>query len=103
MNKNCHLLRHIKKCQIEVFKCGKYRNKKTLFELLDTIGIYVAEDDRYDVLFSTYDFEALQVPIDEELHGRTLHYKHEPATVSVCSSVPGHTDPVHITSKGDSQ
>ena len=106
MNQNCHLLRHIKKCQSEVeeiFKGGKYRNKKTLFELLDTIGIYVPEDDRYDVLFSTYDFEALQIPIEEELHGRTLHYKHEPATVSVCSSVPGHTDPIHITSTGDSQ
>ena len=50
-----------------------------------------------------YDSEALQVPIEEELQGRTLHFKHVPATVSICSNVPGHTDPLHLRSNGDAQ
>ena len=45
-----------------------------------------------------YDFEALQVPIKEELQGRTLHFKHVPATVSICSNIPGHTQPLHLRS-----
>ena len=50
-----------------------------------------------------YDFESFQVPIEEELQARTLHFNHVPATVSMCSNVPGHTDPVHICSHGEPQ
>ena len=82
---------------------GKYRNKKTVFELLDTIDKNVPECDRYDPYLAVYVFEALQVPIEEELQGRTLLFKHVPATVSICSNVPGHTDPVHIRSHGEPQ
>ena len=66
-------------------------------------GIHVPECDRYDPYFVVYDFEALYVPIEEELQGRTLHFKHVPATVSICSNVPGHTNPVHIRSHGEPQ
>ena len=106
LNQSCHLLRHAKKCRSEVeevYKGGKYRIKKTVFELLDALGINVPENDRFDPYFVVYDFEALQVPIDEVLQGRNLHFKHVPATVSICSNVPGHTYPVHIRSNGDSQ
>ena len=106
LTKSNNLLRHVKKCQSEVeevFKGGKYRVKKTVFELLDTIGITVPENDRFNPYFAVYDFEALQVVIDEELQGRDLHFKHVPATVSICSNVPGHTLPVYIRSNGDSQ
>ena len=44
-----------------------------------------------------YDFEALQVPIDEELQGRTLHFKHAPATLTISSNLHGHTDPIFCT------
>ena len=50
-----------------------------------------------------YDFEALQIPIDETSQGCTLHFRHEPATVSICSNVPGYTQPDHIASTGDGQ
>ena len=106
MNQACNLQRRIKKCKTEVedvFLGGKYCNKKTVFELLDTIDIHVPECDRYDPYFAVYDFETLQVPIEEELQGRTLHFKHVPATVSICSNVPGHTDPVHVRSHGEPQ
>ena len=80
VSQSTHLHLHIKKCQfeVEVFKGGKYRNKKAVFEHLDSIGIYVPEDDRYNPFFAVYDFEALQVPINEELRGRRLKYEHYP-------------------------
>ena len=70
---------------------GKYRNKKPVFELLDDIDINVPEEDRYDKYFGCYDFKALQVPIEDELLGRVLHFDHVPATVSICSNIPGRT------------
>ena len=106
LNQSCNLQRHVKNCQTEVeevFKGGKYRNRKTIFELLDTIDIHIPDDDCFDPYFVVYDFEALQVPIEEELQGRTLHFKHVPATVSICSNVPGHTQPLHLRSYDNSQ
>ena len=102
------LTRHMKTCQIEiedVYVGGKYRAKKTVFEMLSDIGIIVPADDRFDEFFTTFDFEALQCKFDEDKaeRGRTFHYKHVPATVSICSSVPEHTEPVHIRSDGDPQ
>ena len=90
VSQSTHLHRHINKCQLEVeevFKGGKYRTKKTVFEHLDSIGIYIPEDDRYDPYFAVYGFEALQVPINEELRGRRLKYEHVPATLSICTNV----------------
>ena len=106
ISKSCNLQRHVKECQTEVeevFTGGKYRNKKTVFELLDTLNIHVPDADRFDPYFAVYDFEALQVPIDDELQGRTLHYKHVPATVSICTNIPGHTNALHLRSTGDPQ
>ena len=37
------------------------------------------------------------------MQGRTLHFRHEPFTVSICSNVPGYTEPDHFTSTGDVQ
>ena len=67
------------------------------------MSIHVPDTDRFDPYFAVYDFEALQVPIDEELQGRTLHYKHVPATVSICSNIPGHYDAFHLRSNGNPQ
>ena len=38
---------------------------------------------------------------DETSQGRTLHFRHEAATVSICSNVPGYTNPDHFASTGD--
>ena len=42
-------------------------------------------------------------PSKKKAQGGTLHYEHVPATVSICSNVPGHTDPVHLHSNSDPQ
>ena len=59
---------------------GKYRNKKNVFELLDDIDINIPEEDRYHNYFGSYDFEALQVPIEGELLGRVFLFDRVPAT-----------------------
>ena len=44
LRQSCNLKSHVKKCRSEVeevFKGGKYRNKKTVFELLDTLDINI--------------------------------------------------------------
>ena len=107
LNRACNLKAHAKLCSVEseeIYIGGKYGNKKNMFEQLDSIGIDVAEDDRYDNYFTCYDFEALQVPLEgEELLGRQLHYEHVAATVSICSNIPGHSEPIHLVSDGDPQ
>ena len=89
----------------EVFVGGKYRSKKTVFNMLDDIEIIIPAEDRFDEFFTVFDFEALQCEFDTDKaeRGRTFHFKRVPATVSVCSSVPEHTEPVHIRSDGDPQ
>ena len=61
------------------------------------------EEHRYEKYFTCYDFEALQVPLEDELLGRKLHFEHVAATVSICSNLTGHTEPIHHASKGDPQ
>ena len=78
--------------------------EKNTFELLNDVGIHVEKEDRYDPYFITYDFEALQVPLmNEKLVVSNLHFEHVPATVSICSNVPNHTEPIHLVSNGDAQ
>ena len=46
---------------------------------------------------------AAKTPSGTVEQGKTLHATHVPATVSICSNVPGHEQPVHIQTDGDSQ
>ena len=102
-----HLARHKTRCKAgkvqEIFVGGKYMVAKTVFQLLEELGIDVPEEDRYDGFFSTFDFEAFAVPIETEYLGRQFHAEHVPATFSVCSSVPGHERAVHCRTTGNAQ
>ena len=106
LTKACHLKQHMQKCNIEISEVycgGKYRNRKNLFENLESVGINVPKEIRGNPYVVCYDFEALQVPIDDTLQGRKLHFEHVVATVSICSNVSDHTQPVHLRSYGDPQ
>ena len=105
-NKSCHLSRHAKVCCTEVEELyigGKFKTNDTIFERLYKVGIEVQEQDRYYKFVSTYDYEAIQTPDNEIVHGRKMHYVHVPATFSVCSNIPGHTEPKHQASDGSPQ
>ena len=88
--------------QINIFSI-MFKTNNTIFERLDKVGIKVQEVDRYYKFVSTYDYEAIQTPDDETVHGRKMHYVHVPATFSVCSNIPGHTEPKHQASDGNPQ
>ena len=71
---------------------------------MEELNINVPEEDRYDMLFSVFDFEAMAVKTPEgTVEGKTLHATHVPATVSICSNLPDHKDPVHIQTDDDPQ
>ena len=56
-------LRHQIKCDVNVkyvFPGGIYRNKLSVFEELEEMGVRVREEDKYEKWFVCYDFEAYQ-------------------------------------------
>ena len=67
------------------------------------IDICVPDELISDEYVICYDFEAIQVPIEDTFLGRSIHYEHVPATVSIASNIPGHKDPVYLVSTGDPQ
>ncbi len=105
---SANLTKHIRRCQVEVeeiYVGGKFKIKPTVFEALDKLNINVPKEDRYDTLFSVFDFEAMAVktPKGTVEQGKTMHATHVPATVSICSNLTDHTEPVHIQTNGDPQ
>ena len=88
----------------EVYISGKFKTNETIFErLYRVMGINVAEEDRYYKFVSVYDYEAIQVPDQQTVRGREMHFVHVPATFSICSNIPDHTDPQHVVSGGNPQ
>ena len=105
-NRTNDLKRHIKTCcteQKEIFVGGKYKRDRALFQRLEQAGYHTENDDQYCPLISTFDFEALQVKRGEKIKGRDILYKHIPATFSVHSNIPAHTEVEHRQSNGNPQ
>ena len=103
-NQTNNLKRHLKTCKTEIkeiFSGGKLYSRKTLFERLEEVEIIIK--DRYYKYVSCFDYEALQLPIEDTINGRTISSKHVPASFSVCSNIPKHTTPIHKVSKGSPQ
>ena len=102
----CHLTRHSETCcteKEEIYLGGKYRKDRTIFERLELEEFEIPDEDRYFPFFSCFDYEAIQKPRHEKIKGREILFKHEPATFSICSNIPGHTEVVHEISDGDPQ
>ncbi len=106
LNRDNNHRRHFRNCRTEVkefYRAGKYKNRPTVFELLETLGIKVAEDKRYDGNFIVYDFEALLKKVNQNVLGRNHVQEHVPATVSMLSNLPNHDNPIHLVSDGNTQ
>ena len=98
-NQSCNLKTHSKVCcteQEEVYIGGKFHRDQTIFERLEKEGFHTQEEDRYYPFISVFDYEAIQVPKDNVLKGRNIHFEHVPASFSLCSNIPGHKEPVQI-------
>ena len=103
-------LRHQSKCDANVkyvFPGGVYRNKLSVFEELEEMGVRVREEDKYEKWFACYDFEAYQrnfregIDQAEEIEseeGTSWNKVHVPVSFSVGCNLEG-VDTVHVSSK----
>ena len=65
-----NLNKHQSKCDGAVkyvFPGGVYKNKLSIFEELEEMGVRVQEDDKYEKWFACFDFEAYQRDFDEKM------------------------------------
>ena len=61
-------LRHQSKCDITIkyiFPGGVYKNKLSVFEELEEMGVRVREEDKYEKWLACCDFEAFQRDVRE--------------------------------------
>ena len=95
-----NLHRHQKVCSNQtkyVYPGGFYQVRDNIFDQLDQYEIHVSNDERTFQWFICFDFEALL----QQVHDRPTEFlqwtqKHLPISVSICSNVEGHTNPMCI-------
>lgn len=85
-----------------MFIGGGYGMSKTVFEELEENGIEVDEHLTFYPYRIAFDFEAYFEPFKQGTEKEKITSILKPASVSICSNVPGHTDAVCFISKGDS-
>ena len=101
------LHRHEQKCEAKTrlhFPGGAYTVPPTIFDHLADEGIEVPERMRYYPYFATYDFECLfnRENLPHNTEKLTWENKHVPLSASICSNVPGFTNPKCLITTGDS-
>ena len=111
--KMSHHLRHQSRCDGTVkyvFPGGVYKNKLSVFDELEEMGVHVCEADKYEKWFACFDFEAYQREFDEkvdpdeenslEVEERTSWNKvHVPGSFSAGCNVDG-VETCHVSSEG---
>ena len=107
-----NLNKHQAKCDGTVkyvFPGGVYKNKLSVFEELEEMGVRVQEEDKYEKWFACYDFEAYQRDFDEKMdadeensleveEGTSWNKVHVPVSFSVGCNVDG-VETCHVSSK----
>ncbi|CAB4000813.1 Zinc finger and SCAN domain-containing 22, partial [Paramuricea clavata] len=87
-----------------IFPGGAYKVPQSIFDLLADERIEIPEDLKYFPYRATFDFECYFKHTSN--HSRnteklTWQAEHIPLSVSVCSNVPGYTEPKCFVSSGD--
>ena len=105
-----NLKQHESKCDANVkyvFPGGVCRNKLSVFEELEEMGVRVREEDKYEKWFACYDFEAYQRDFREGIdkveeieseEGTSWNKVHVPVSFSVGCNLEG-VETVHVSSK----
>ena len=105
-----NLKQHESKCNGTVkyvFPGGVYKNKLSVFEELEEMGVLVREEDKYEKWFACYDFEAYQRDFRESIdqveeieceEGTSWNKVDVPVSFSVGCNLEG-VDTVHVSSK----
>ena len=102
------LHRHERTCEAAVrhkYVGGSYQLPQTIFEKLEDDGINIPKEDRFYPYHATYDFECYfdkdTLPTNSEKV--IWEAKHIPLSVSLCSNIPGFTEPICFIADGDPQ
>ena len=88
-----------------LFKGEPFVQSKTVFDKLSDIGISVKEEDRHYPYRITYDIETFMDKTNVPPPSSQCVYEavHVLMSISVCSNVPGFTEPTCFVSSGDSK
>lgn len=96
-NHNGNFLKHASICDKRTlfdYPGGFYKERKTIFEQLEEYGILVPTDERTFPWFAVFDFESMLVKLEGDATEKLeWTQQHVPISVSVCSNVPGSTEP----------
>ena len=102
-----HLHRHQNSCINKtkfVYPGGFHQATENIFHRLDTFEIHVPEGDRTFPWFVCYDFEALLQKVhDQPTDMLQWTHKHIPISVSICSNVEDHTNPLCLVDADQDQ
>lgn len=94
---NVILQRHMKTCDAlckHKFVGGYYENRKTVFEKMQIWGIDIqGVKDVFHDYYAVFDFECFLKQIEIIRKSTSYKCEHVPSSVSVCSNVPGYTEP----------
>jgi len=93
-----HFHYHLRTCDAQVkhiYVGDVHNNKKTVFDQLEQLGIYVPHEDRFYPYRSTFDYEIYFDKSDLPDAGEKSVWvaRHVPCSVSVCSNVPNFEKP----------
>ena len=102
------LHRHEKTCELGVnykYVGGYYHPHLTVFDELEDAGVDVAEEFRYYPYRATFDFECYFSKDDLPADTAKVTWKatHIPLSVSLCSNIPGYTEPICLVTTGNSE
>ncbi|KAJ8310173.1 hypothetical protein KUTeg_012038 [Tegillarca granosa] len=102
-----NLRQHQKVCtnKTKYIHPGKfYKMPATLFEKLEEFGITVPLEERNFPWFICYDFESILENVElQQTTNLQWTRKHVPISVSICSNVPEHTEPMCIIDSNQNQ
>jgi hypothetical protein len=99
------LKRHMQTCNEKVktiYKGGVYALPQTIFQKLEGVNVIVPLQERVYPYFITYDTEAyLSKDVPETTSSIHWQSRHIPLSISVCSNMPGFTEPVCFINRGE--
>ena len=102
-----NLHKHQKGCTNKtkfVYPGGFHQDRENIFERLDQYENHMPENERTFPWYICYDYEALLQKIhDQPTDMLQWTHKHVPVSVSICSNVKGHTEPVCLVESQQDQ
>ena len=102
------MTQHMLGCSTEtkfIYPWGEYKVSDTIFDRLASFGINVPQHMQCYPYFAVYDCETYQKTSDLPLDTPTMSWcgKHVLASISICSNIPGFSDPLTFVNDNDNE